>query len=186
MFRALSPQHLLVPQRGHARRLSEAPGQGPLADAAVGRQFRQRERKREPGLDLVLRQVGQVAEVVPVPEHGAGLRFVAVAARVHHHFPRYPGRHGGAVTDGDQVQREIDAAGDARRRGDPPLGHVQDVADDSCGRALAREFVLELVMGGASPAVEEPGPAKGERPGADADDGAARVVVSGKPGEAGF
>jgi hypothetical protein len=73
---------------------------------------------RSPGVDQVLGLVSDVAEVAAVSQQGAGLGFGAVAARVHHRGPRYLGGHSWAVLDRDEVQCQIDTAGDAGRRDD--------------------------------------------------------------------
>src|ERR1700735_2977028 len=77
---SLQPQELLVAQRGEAGRLGELAGQGALADAAPAGDLRERQRTGEPRLDLILRAVGGVAEVAAVPQHGADLLLVPVAA----------------------------------------------------------------------------------------------------------
>ena len=68
----------------------ETAGQRALADAAGCREIGERQRVGEPGLDAVLGAVRHVAEVVAVPQHGAGLLLVAVAAGVDHHLPGDP------------------------------------------------------------------------------------------------
>ena len=56
-----------------------------------------------------------------MPQHRAGLRLVAVAAGVDDHLAGDPGGRARAVPDGDQVQREVDAAGDAGRGHHPVI-----------------------------------------------------------------
>jgi hypothetical protein len=70
-----------------------------------------------------------VAEVGPVPQHRAGLLRVAVAPGVDHHRPGHPRGRGRPVPHRDQVQGQVDTAGDARRGDDPIVLDVQDVAD---------------------------------------------------------
>ncbi len=117
-----------------------------------------------------------------MPEHRAGLWFVAVAACVDDHVPGDLGGCGGAVAGGDQVQGEVDAAGDAGRGDDPVVGGEQDVADDGRLRVAQGQFVLDVVVGGAVAAVEESCPAERVGPGADAGHRpAAGVVVPERP-----
>ena len=71
-----TPQQLLVAQRGEAGRLGEPAGQRALADAAGAGDLRERQRVGEPRLDVILGTVRGVAEVVAVPQHGAGLLLV--------------------------------------------------------------------------------------------------------------
>ena len=112
-----------------------------------------------------------------MPEHRAGLRFVAVAAGVDDHLPGDPGGDGRAVPGRDQVQREVDAAGDAGRGDDPVVDDVQDVADDHGPRVAPGQLVLQVVVGGAAAAVEQAGLAERVGAGADAGHRAAPGVV---------
>jgi hypothetical protein len=121
-----------------------------------------------------------VAEVVTVPQHGADLLIVAVAASVDNHLTGNPRRYGRTVPHGDQVQRQVNAAGDPSRGGDPAVNNVKHVTEDSRPRVAAGELLLDVMVGGAAPAVEQAGPPQGIGPGADAGDSAATGVMSGE------
>lgn len=103
-----------------------------------------------------------------MPEHRAGLRLMAVAAGVDDHVPGDPRGDGGAVPAGDQMQGQVDAAGDAGRGDHAVVGGEQDVADDERAGVAYGQFVLHVVMGGAAPPLEQPGPPERLRPRADA------------------
>ena len=57
----------------------------------------------------------------------------------------------------------------------------EDVAHHGGPRIAGGQLVLDVVMGGAAPAVEQPGPAEGLRAGADTGHGAAPGVVVAQP-----
>ncbi len=84
------------------------------------------------------------------------------------------------MPDGDQVQGQVDAAGDPGGGDDPAVDHVEHVADDGRPRVAPGQLVLHVVVGGAAAAVEQAGPAEGVGPGADAGDRAAVRVVGGE------
>src|SRR5690606_23517074 len=159
---AFQPQLLLVPQRGEAGRGGEAAGEGAFADADRGGQVRQRQGAGVGGVDDVLGAVDGVAEVAAVPQHDPRLGLVAVAARVHDHGAGHAGGGAGAVADGEQVQRQVDAAGDPRGGDHAAVGDVQHVADDGGAGVAAGEVVLQLVVGGAAASVQQPGVGEGE------------------------
>ena len=145
-------------------------------------QVGQRQRVGEPRVDEVLDAVHGVAEVAAVPQHRAGLLLVAVAAGVDDHLAGDPRGGGRAVPDGDQVQGQVDAAGDAGRGDDPVVDDVEHVAHHGGPRVAPGQLVLEVVVGGAAAAVEQAGPAERVGAGADAGDRAAARVVGGAAG----
>jgi hypothetical protein len=129
---------------------------------------------------VILDAVRGLAEVVAVPQHGAGLLLVPVAAGVDDHLAGDLRGGGRAVADSDQVQGQVDAAGDPGGGGDPAVDDVEHVADDRRFRVALGELVLDVVVGGAAAAVEQTRPAEGVGPGADAGDGAAICVMGGE------
>ena len=120
-----------------------------------------------------------------MPQHRAGLLLVPVAARVDDHLAGDPGGHRRAVPDRDQVQRQVDAAGDPGRGRHPVVDDVEHVADDRRPRIAPGQLVLDVVVGGAAAPVEQAGPAEGVGARADAGDGAAVRVVAAQPREGG-
>jgi hypothetical protein len=95
--------------------------EGALADAALASNLGEQQRACEPRLDAILRAVRGVAEVVAVPQHGASLLLVPVAAGVDHHLAGDSRGGGRPVPDGDQVQGQVEAAGDPGGGGDPAV-----------------------------------------------------------------
>ena len=183
---SFEPEQLLVVERGQPGRGGEPAGKSALADAAGAGDLGERQRGGQPVLDEILSPVRGVTEVVAVPQHGAGLLLVAVAARVDDHLAGDPGGHRRAVPDRDQVQGQVDAAGDPGRGRDPVVHDVEDVADDRRPRVAPGQLVLDVVVGGAPALVKEAGPAEGVGARADAGDGAAVRVVAAQPREGGL
>jgi hypothetical protein len=177
VLRALDAQLLLVAERRQPGDRGETAGEGAFADARRGGEVGQPQVFGEAGVDEVLGAVDGVVEVGTVPEHGTGLLLVAVAAGVDDHAAGDP--RGGArpVADGEQVKGEVDAAGNAGRRDDAAVDDVQHVADDGGAGVAAGQRLLEVVVGGAAPAVQQARPAEGVRARADAGDGAPGGVV---------
>ena len=96
---------------------------------------------------------------------------------------RDPGRGRRAVPLGDQVQRQVDAAGDAGGGDHAAVGDVDHVALDPGPRIALGELVLQIVVRGAAPVVQQPGPAQHVGAGADAGHGAAGGVVRDQPAQ---
>ncbi|AWT26348.1 hypothetical protein Csp1_15630 [Corynebacterium provencense] len=119
----------------------------------------------------------QVIEVVAVSEQCADLGVLPVASRVDDHVAGNGGRGRRTEPFGDEVQCQVDAAGDAGRGVDAAVTDVEYVPDDrDCGK-LRGEPVLQMVVRGRATPVEQAG--LGEREGSrtDADDRPAAVVV---------
>nr|BFF27839.1 hypothetical protein GCM10025732_58040 [Glycomyces mayteni] len=114
MLGAFEAEHRLVAQRGHAGGLGEPAREGPLGDARGRGEVGQAQRLGVPHVDEVLDAVHGVGEVRAVPQHRRVLRGVAAAPRVDDHLAGDLRGRGGAVPHGDQVQRQVDAAGDPR------------------------------------------------------------------------
>ena len=130
-----------------------------------------------PAVDEVLDAMGHVAQVAAVPQHHALLLLVAVAPRVDHHLAGDPGSRFGAVLDRDQVQSQVDPAGDSGGGDHPVVDDVQDVSDDARLRIAGGELVGQLVVGGVPPSVEQPGRTERVGAGTHAGDRATGRVV---------
>ena len=87
------------------------------------------------------------------------------------------------MVDRDEVQGEVDAAGDARRRGEPAVGDVEDVGHHLDRGVAAGEGLRDFVVGGGASSVEQACFSEGERAGTHAHDAAAAVVVLDEPPE---
>jgi len=79
-----------------------------------------------------------------------------------------PGRQVPAPVGGQQVQRQIDAAGNAGGGGDPVVDDVKDVTHDPDELIPALQGVLDVVMRGGPPPVEQTRRGQRKRAAADA------------------
>ena len=116
-----------------------------------------------------------------MPEHRAGLRLAAVAAGVDDHLAGHPGRGAGAV----RGARPGAARGRCRWRCRPTSPPGRPARTGRRGPRTARGYrrgqvVLQVVVGGAAAAVQQPGLAERVGAGAHAGHRAAAGVVGGQ------
>ena len=160
------------------------PRQGPPADPEAPSEELQRQGLLIRIIEDVLSAVGQVIHVVAVDEHHRALRGRAGSPGGDDERAGHAGRERRAVVVSHEVEREVDAAGNAGRGVQPPLAGEQDVAQD-LDAAIPFQGRDEVVMGGGGAPGEDSGLRERQGAGAHGGDAAAVVPVPADPLEQG-
>ncbi len=152
-------------KRSHPERLRRTAGSGcadsPRSCGEVG----QRQRLAEVLVDQVLRPVHRVEQVGPVAQYRAGLLLVAVPPGVDTTISRATrAANAGPCRTATRCRARSMPLAMPAERDHPVVHHVQHVPDDGRPRIAAGQLVLQIVVGGAPPAVEQTRPGRARRP----------------------
>ncbi len=123
----------------------------------------------------VLDAVKGRVHVVAVGQERRQLRVLRSAAQRHHHGLRRLGGQRGAAFLRDEVQRKVDAGGDACARRHRAVQHEDTVGDDLAIRRQGAQVVEVLVVRGGPVAVQQARMGRQQRAGADGDQAQARL-----------
>ncbi len=107
--------------------------------------------------------------MIAIAQPGRQLRIIATAPEIHHHFPRHRHRHLRPRVLAHEMQRQIDAGGNAGASIEPSVLDKNAIVSGQGRRRLLKQARHHLVVRRAAIAIKQTGARRQKRAGADAD-----------------